>query len=289
MKPFKETLASGDFIVTVGLVPPKGTDLTPITSLVDDLKQKVHGIAVSDNSGSAMSISSWAAAFHITQSGAEAIMTISCRDRNRMALQSDLLGASFLKIRNVLCVSGDHISFGDQPEARPVYDIDSVQLLKAVRDLINGQDMTDHELMGGLDFCVGAVINPEADPLAPQFLKFKKKVRAGVDFLLTHPIFSPEKLSSFMEELKGKGTRLIAGVRLLVPEEADKYQEGAFPGLFVPDNLITEIRESNTDKGVEIAARVVKQIKEKKLCDGVHISAPGREKKIIEILQAANI
>lgn len=289
MRLFKEALTSGDFLVTAELVPPKGTDLRRVASLVKDLKGVVHGIGVADNPGSSMAISPWAVCCFVTENGAEPIMHVSCRDRNRMALQSDLLGAASLKIKNILCVSGDHVSFGDHPDAMPVHDIDSVQLLETVRGLMSGKDMEGQALSGSPEFCVGAVVNPESDPLAPQFLKFKKKLRAGVDFFLTHPVFHPDKLIPLMNELKGKNAKLLAGVRLLAPEEVSRYRGGGIPGLFVPEELIAEIQDAQPGKCVEIAARFVKQLKDKQLCDGVHIMAPGQEEKIIDILRAAGI
>lgn len=289
MRLFKEALTSGDFLVTVELVPPKGTDLGRVASLVKDLKGVVHGIGVADNPGSSMAISPWAVSCMVMENGAEPIMHVSCRDRNRMALQSDLLGAASLKIKNILCVSGDHVSFGDHPDTMPVHDLDSVQLLETVRGLMSGKDMEGNALTGSPVFCVGAVVNPESDPLAPQFLKFKKKLRAGVDFFLTHPVFHFDKLTPLMNELKGKNAKLLAGVRLLVPEEVPRYRRGGEPGLFVPEELMVEIQDAQPGKCIEIAARFVKQLKEKKLCDGVHIIAPGQEEKIMEILRAAGI
>ncbi len=286
---FREALESDRFLVTAEIVPPKGTDVGMVMSSVKDLKSTVDAMGIADNPGAHMCMSPWALAWVIVESGGEPIMHVSCRDRNRIALQSDLLGAAFLKISNILCVSGDHVAIGDHRDAKPVHDLDSVQLVEVVRRLNAGQDMVGHGLVGSPAFCVGAVANPEADPLPPQLLKFRKKLEAGVDFIQTHPVFNLDNLKPFMSEVKERGVRLLAGVRLLVPNEVSRYRDGSIPGLFVPEGLLAEIEGAGIDKGVEIAARLIRTMKEKRLCDGVHISAPGHEEKMIDIVKAAGL
>ncbi|MDD5452360.1 MAG: methylenetetrahydrofolate reductase [Desulfovibrionales bacterium] len=286
---FREALDSGRFLVTVEIAPPKGTDVGMVMSAIKDVKDVVDAVGVADNPGAVMTMSPWALCRVLAESGGEPIMHVSCRDRNRMALQSDLLGAAFLKIRNILCISGDHVSFGDHTDAMPVHDIDSVQLVEAIRGLVQGQDMTGHPLQGMPEFCVGAVANPEADPLQPQLFKFQKKIQSGVDFVVTHPVFNVDNLKPFLKEAREKKVKLLAGVRLLVSDEVPAYRDGSRPGLFVPENILAEIEGSGIDKGVEVAVRLIKSMKEKNLCDGVHISAPGHEEKIIDIIKAAGI
>lgn len=286
---FKEALGSGKFLVTAEISPPKGIDVGVVVSAVKDLKDTVDAFGVADNHRGIMCMSPWALCRLVQESGGEAIMHFSCRDRNRMALQSDLLGAAFLKLKNVLCVSGDHVSFGDHPDAKAVHDLDSVQLLQVIHGLVEGRDMTGSALSGNPEFCIGAVANPEAEPLPPQILKFKKKLDIGVDFVQTQPVFNPEKLAPFLEEAKKKKAKLLAGVRLLVSEEISKYRDGSYPGLFVPEELLSEVEGAGMSKSVEIAVRQVRALKEKALCDGVHISAPGHEEKILEIVKAAGI
>ncbi|MFH1147353.1 MAG: methylenetetrahydrofolate reductase [Pseudomonadota bacterium] len=286
---FKEAIGSGEFLVTVEIYPPKGTDITPVMSTVKGLENSISAFGVADNPRAAMAMSPWALACLIQESGREAIMHLSCRDRNRMALQSDLLGAASLKIHNVLCVSGDHVSFGDHIDAKPVHDLDSVQLLQVVHGLANGRDMAGNALSGKPEFCIGAVANPESNPLPPQLLKLKKKLEVGVDFIQTHPVFDLEKLGPFLDEARKKGAKILAGVRLLVPEEVSRYRDGGYPGLFVPEELLSEIESGGIQKGVETAARLIRSIKEKGLSDGVHISAPGHEEKILDIIKAAGV
>lgn len=285
----KEALDSGKFLVTAEVGPPKGTDVGIVMSAIKDVKDVVDAVGVADNPGAVMAMSPWALCWVIAESGGEPIMHITCRDRNRMALQSELLGAAFLKIRNVLCVSGDHVSFGDHKDARPVHDVDSVQLIEVIHGMTQGQDMNGHKLTGQPAFCVGAVANPEADPLQPQLFKFQKKIQAGVDFVVTHPVFNVDNLKPFVKEAREKGVKLLAGVRLLVSDEVPTYRDGSRPGLFVPESILAEIEGAGIDKGVEVAVRLIKSMKEKNLCDGVHISAPGHEEKIIDIIKAAGI
>ncbi|MEW6326472.1 MAG: methylenetetrahydrofolate reductase [Thermodesulfobacteriota bacterium] len=286
---FKEALVSGEFLLTVEVTPPKGTDTSAIISTMQNLKDVADAFGVADNPRSVMCMSPWAVCRLILDGGGEPILHVSCRDRNRIALQSDLLGAASLGIKNILCVSGDHVSFGDHIDALPVHDLDSVQLLGAVHELTHGRDMAGHALSGRPEFCMGAVANPESDPLPPQFLKFQKKLRVGVDFIQTHPVFNLDNLAPFVNEAREKGVKLLAGVRFLVPDEVSKYREGRYPGLFVPDALLAEIEGAGSEKGVEIAARLIRAMREKGLCDGVHISAPGHEEKIPDIIKAAGI
>lgn len=286
---FKEALASGKFLVTAEVVPPKGVDMGTLIPIVKDLNDVVDAWGVADNSRAVMSMSSWAMCRLILENGGEPIMHVSCRDRNRIALQSDLLGAAFLGIRNILCVSGDHVRFGDHIDAMPVHDLDSVQLLETVRSLTQGRDRAGRELMGIPEFCVGAVANPEADPLPPQLLKFQKKMQVGVDFVQTHPVFNLDHLNPFVSEAREKGVKLLAGVRFLLSEEIPRYRDGSYPGLFAPDGLLAEIEGTGINKGVEIAVRLIRAMKEREICDGVHISAPGHEEKIKDIIEAAGI
>lgn len=288
-KSFKEALTSGKFLVTAEVVPQKGIDVGTLTPIVKDLNDVVDALGVADNPRAVMSMSPWALCRLILENGGDAIMHVSCRDRNRIALQSDLLGAAFLGIRNILCINGDHVRFGDHIDAMPVYDLDSVQLLEMVRSLTQGRDMAGRELVGIPEFCVGTAVNPEADPLPPQLLKFQKKVQVGIDFVQTHPVFNIDNLVPFVNQAREKGVKLIAGVRLLMAEEVSSYKDGSYPGLFIPEDLLAEIEGIKVEKSVEIAAQLIKAMREKKLCDGVHISAPGYEGKIMDIIKAAGI
>ena len=288
-KSFKEALASGEFLVTASVDPPKGTDLESLRQLVQRLKGVVNALGFSDNHNAVMCMSPWAACRLALEEGLEPIMHVACRDRNRLALQSDLLAAASLGIHNILCVSGDHVKFGDHGDAKAVHDIDSVHLLAAAKALAEGKDMAGNALKGNAAFCLGAVANPEADPVEPQLIKVDKKVQAGASFLLTHSVFNMESLKKFMGHARKSDVRVLTGVRLLVPEEVGQYRNGSCPGLFVPDNLLEEIEGADVEKCIEIAGRQVKEIKSANLCDGVHVVAPGHEDRIPDVLKAGGV
>ncbi|MDY6988088.1 MAG: methylenetetrahydrofolate reductase [Thermodesulfobacteriota bacterium] len=284
-----EALASGKFLATASVDPPKGTDLAGLGQLLQKLKGVVDGLGVSDNHQGIMCMSPWAVCKLALEEGLEPIMHMTCRDRNRLALQSDLLAAASLGIRNVLCVSGDHVRFGDHVNAKPVHDIDSVHLLEAAKGLAKGKDMAGNTLEAAVEFFLGGVANPEADPLEPQLIKVDKKIKAGASFLVTHPVFNMENLKRFMEHVRQSQVKILVGVRLLDPQEVPKYRDGGYPGLFVPEKLLEKTEGADIDKCTEMAAAAVKEIKGANLCDGVHIVAPGHEEKIPEILKAAGV
>jgi 5,10-methylenetetrahydrofolate reductase len=288
-KSFEEGLASGRFLVAASIDPPKGTDLEGLRQLVQSLKGVVDAFGVSDNHNAVMCMSPWAVCRVIIEEDGEPIMHLTCRDRNRLALQSDLLAVASIGIKNILCVSGDHVKFGDHADAKPVHDIDSVHLLQAAKSLQEGNDMTGNPLQGYPAFCLGATAHPEADPLGPQLIKVDKKIGAGASFLVTHPVFSTQHLKRFMEHVRQSDIKVLAGVRLLIPEQAPKYREGSYPGLFVPDALLEQVEGADIEKCIEIAGNTIKEIKGADLCDGLYVTAPGHEDRIPDILKAGGI
>ena len=288
-KSFEEGLASGNFLAAASVDPPKGTDLESLGQLIQKLKGVVDAFGVSDNHGAVMCMSPWAVCRFILEQDAEPIMHLTCRDRNRLALQSDLLAVASAGIKNILCVSGDHVKFGDHADAKPVHDIDSVHLLEAAKSLEEGSDMAGNPLSGSPAFCLGATANPGADPLEPQLIKVDKKIRAGASFLVTHPVFNIEDLKRFTAYVKEKNTKVLAGVRLLVPEEVEQYRDGSYPGLFVPEALLEQMEGADLEKCIEIAGNTAKEIKGSNLCDGLYVTAPGHEDRIPDILKAGGI
>jgi len=286
---FEEALTSGKFLIATSLDTPKGMDLEDLARLIKELKDVVDAFGVSDNPHAMMCMSPWAVCRLALEQGVEPIMHVACRDRNRLALQSDLLAAASIGIKNILCVSGDHVKFGDHIDAKPVHDIDSVHLLTVAKALAEGKDMAGNPLKGSPAFFLGATANPEADPLEPQLIKVDKKIKAGASFLVTHPVFNIENLKRFMNHVKQSKVKVIAGIRLLVPEEASKYKDGSYPGLLVPDDLIEEIKGADTGKCMKLAGDLIKEIKSANLCDGIHITAPGHEEKIPDIMKAGGL
>lgn len=290
---FREALESGKFVVTAEVGPPKGTDIHGMLHHMDLLKGKVDAVNVTDNQSAVMRICSMAVCKIAVEKGLEPILQMTCRDRNRIGLQSDLLGAGVLGIKNVLCMTGDHVSAGDHKGAKPVYDIESVQLLKAVKGLNEGRDMMGNELKGPTDFFQGAVVTPEANPIEPQLMKFEKKARAGARFFQTQAVYDIGKFKEFMRFAKKFPVKVLAGFVVLKSAGMAKFLNTNVPGIRVPDDLIEELKaagkEKALDAGMDITARHIRQMKEDGICDGVHIMAIGMEEKVPEIMKRAGL
>jgi len=292
---FKETLNSGKFVVTGEIGPPKGTNLEKTILHIDLLKDKVDALNVTDNQSSVMRFPSLGTALLIKERGGEPILQMTCRDRNRMALEADLLFAYTRGIRNVLCLTGDSITVGDHKEAKAVFDLDSAQLLHMVRILESGKDLGENELDGAVKFCAGAIVTPEANPIEPQLIKFEKKVQAGAEFFQTQAIYDLDNFKKFMEYVRGldKNIKILAGIVLLASARMAKYMNESVPGVFVPQALIDEMataeKGKGVQKGIEIASRLIKQLKEEAICDGVHVMAIGREEVVPDILAASGL
>jgi len=191
----------------------------------------------------------------------------------------------------VLCLTGDYVSVGDHPQAKPVFDLDSVQLLQTVGLLNQGKDLAGNDLQGKTDFFAGAVVTPEADPIEPQMLKFEKKIAAGSRFFQTQAIYDLDKFKRFMDQARKHGVKVMAGIVLLVSAGMARYMNKNVPGIFVPDGLIQELAQAEKGKaietGIRIAGRMIRELREEKVCDGVHIMAIGKEDRVPDILRAA--
>jgi 5,10-methylenetetrahydrofolate reductase len=229
----------------------------------------------------------------VKEMGAEVILQMTCRDRNRLALQADLLFASSRGIQNVLCLTGDSIILGDHKEAKSVFDMDSSQLLKTVRTLEAGKDLGGNDLDGGVSFCAGAIVTPEADPLEPQLIKFEKKLEAGAEFIQTQAVYDLDKFQEFMDYARQFKVKILAGIILLTSAPMARFMNKNIAGVFVPQDLIDEMASAPKGqalaKGIEITGRMIRRIHEEKMCDGVHIMAIGKEDRVPEIMQAAGL
>lgn len=294
MKPsFKEALNSGKFVVTGEIGPPKGTNIEEMLHNIDLLKDKVDAMNVTDHQSSVMRFPSIGGALAIKERGGEPILQMTCRDRNRLALQAELLFASSRGIGNVLCLTGDSITVGDHKSAKGVFDLDSTQLLRMVRLMESGKDMGGNELDGAVEFCAGAIVTPEADPLGPQLIKFEKKVDSGAEFIQTQAIYDLDNFQRFMDYASRFNVKMLAGIVLLVSARMAQFMNKNVPGIFVPQDLIDEMasapKGTALQKGIEIAGRMIRHIKEKKMCDGVHIMAIGKEDVVPDILAAAGL
>ena len=291
MSSLKEKLNSGSFVLTGEIGPPKGTAIETCLEKADLMKNKVVAINVTDQQSAVMRAGSLATCHLLSKRGLEPIYQLTCRDGNRLALQSDLLSAWILGIENVLCLTGDHTALGDHPEAKPVFDFDSVQLLKASSILNSGKDLSGHNLEGSPNFFQGAVVSPSADPIEPHIIKMKKKVEAGAKFFQTQAVYDVEQFSEFVNKVNGLQVPIIAGIVILKSAEMAKYMNDRVSGITVPDSLIEEIgcteRSDVKKKAVEIAARLTRQVKP--FCQGVHLMTLGWEDLVPEIIEQAGI
>ena len=292
-KSFREALNSGKVVVTSEIGPPKGTNLEKMCHHIDILKDKVDAINVTDHQSSVMRFPSIGGCLHIKEQGGEPILQMTCRDRNQMALQAELLFAYTRGVRNVLCLTGDSIVVGDHKQAMDVFELDSVQLLKTIRQLESGKDLGGNDLDGAPEFCAGAIVTPEAEPIEPQLLKFAKKIEAGAEFIQTQAIYDLDNFRKFMEHARQFKVKILAGIVLLVSARMAKYMTENVPGIFVPQELIDELagapKGQALNKGIEIAGRMIATLKKESICDGVHIMAIGKEEVVPDILAAAGI
>lgn len=290
---FKEVLASGKFVVTSEIGPPKGTNLDKMRHHIDLLKDMVDALNVTDHQSSVMRFPSLGGCLDIRERGGEPILQMTCRDRNQLALQADLLFAYARGVRNVLCLTGDAAVVGDHKTARGVFELDSSQLLRTIRLLESGKDLGGNDLDGAVEFYAGAIVTPEAQPLEPQLIKFEKKVEAGAEFFQTQAIYDLDNFRKFMAYARQFPVKILAGIVLLTGARMAKYMNENVPGIFVPQGLIDELatapKGEGLKKGIEIAGRVIGELKRDKLCDGVHIMAIGREEVVPDILTAAGL
>ncbi|MBI5188335.1 MAG: methylenetetrahydrofolate reductase [Nitrospirae bacterium] len=289
---FREALDSGKFLITAEIGPVKGTEIDGLLEDAELIKGKVDAINVTDLQSSVMRLGSMAVCHLLKDLGIDPILQLTCRDRNRLALQSDLLSAWVLGIRNVLALTGDHPTLGDHPQAMPVFDLDSVSLLKVIGRLNEGFDMAGNQLKGAPDFFPGAVVNPGANTetaLEMQIIKMEKKIEAGARFFQTQGIFDLDLFERFMKRIEGFKTTVLGGIILLKSAGMARFMNKNVAGVFVPEPLIKEM-ETTKDKvktSIEMAARLIKGLKN--LCQGVHIMAIGWEKRIPMVLEEAGL
>ncbi|MGQ9478059.1 MAG: methylenetetrahydrofolate reductase [Candidatus Bipolaricaulia bacterium] len=285
----RELFQEGRFVVTSEVGPPKGTDTSEMLANAELLRPYVHALNITDQQSSVMRLGSLAAAHLLKEQGLEPIFQLTCRDRNRIALQSDLLSAWTMGVENVLCLTGDYVSLGDHPGAKPVFDLDSVSLLATAKRLNEGYDLAGNELQGKPDFCLGAVVTPGANPLEMQLIKMEKKIAAGAEFFQTQAIYEPEKFAAFMEEARELKRPVIAGIILLKSAGMARFMNKNVAGVHVPEHLISEMEEAKdrVAKSIEIAARIIREIRP--LCQGVHLMPIGWERHVPAVLEEAGL
>jgi len=290
---FREVLKSDKFVITSEIGPPKGTNIEKMLHHIDLLKHKVDALNVTDHQSSVMRFPSIGGCLAIKEQGGEPILQMTCRDRNRLALQAELLFAYTRGVRNVLCLTGDAVVVGDHKAAKGVFDLDSAQLLKTIRQLEAGKDLGENELDGAVEFCAGAIVTPEANPIEPQLIKFEKKIEAGAEFFQTQAIYDLDKFAKFMEYARQFPVKILAGIILLVSARMATYMTENVPGVLVPQNLIDDLaaapKGEAINKGIEIAGQMIATLEKESICDGVHVMAIGREEVVPDILKAAGL
>ena len=288
-----ELFDNGDFVVTAEVGPPKGIAASHVVAEAKEYLSGITAVNVTDNQSSVMRMGSLPACVMLKNAGLTPILQLTCRDRNRIALQSELLGAAALGIENILCLTGDHTKMGDHPGAKPVFDLDSVSLLHTVCQLEKGVDLAGNPLVGEPPkFAKGAVVSPISDSIDAQLAKMERKVMAGAEYFQTQAVFEPEKFIAFMEKAKQFGKPVQLGV--IIPKNAGmcKFMNRNVAGVHVPDEMINALaadkeRAKAGITGVEIAAKIIKECRP--YCQGVHIMALGWEAKVPELLKLAEI
>ena len=288
-----ELFDNGEFVVTAEVGPPKGIDASHVVEEAKEYLSGITAVNVTDNQSSVMRMGSLPACVMLKNAGLTPILQLTCRDRNRIALQSELLGAAALGIENILCLTGDHTKMGDHPGAKPVFDLDSVSLLHTVCQLEKGVDLAGNALVGEAPkFAKGAVVSPCSDSVDAQLAKMERKVMAGAEYFQTQAVFDSEKFISFMEKAKQFGKPVQLGV--IIPKSAGmaKFMNKNVAGVHVPQWMIDELAADKEKAklgitGVELAAKVIKECRP--YCQGLHIMALGWEAKVPELLKLAGI
>ncbi len=284
-------LVRGQFAVTVELNPPKGTDVSGLLETAKSLSGRVHGINVPDNAAAVMRASSVAIARLLCEQGHDPVLQLTCRDRNRIGLQSDLLGAHILGVRNVLCLTGDSPSVGDHKDAKPVFDLDTVQVMHAVRELNQGRDLSGNPLAGRTAFFLGGAAAPGAESVELLHKKFEAKVKAGAHFFQTQAIFSAKLFQSFMEEVSPYSRKILAGILVLRSVKMAEYVKTHVSGIDVPEEILQELRKAGeshaSEAGIEIAVRTIRAIRP--FCHGVHVMAGRLANRLPEIIRKAEL
>ena len=288
-----ELFDNGQFVVTAEVGPPKGIHLEHLVEEATMYLKDLDAVNITDNQSSVMRTSTLATCVALKNAGLNPIYQATCRDRNRIALQSDLLGAAAMGIDNILCLTGDHTKMGDHPGAKPVFDLDSVSLLYTAAQLEQGKDLAGLDLVGEPPkFAKGAVVSPISDSVDAQLAKMERKVMAGADYFQTQAVFESEKFIKFMEKAKEFGKPVQLGV--IIPKNVGmcKFMNANVAGVHVPDEMLDELRADKEKTkagitGLEIAARIIRECRP--YCQGVHIMSLGWESKIPTLMEMAGL
>ena len=289
MQTFSESLKSGKFVVTAELNPPKGTGLATLFRHADALSGMVDAFNLTDSPGANMTMAPIAAAHLMLDRGIEPILQVTGRDRNRIALEGEILAAAALGVSNILCMSGDPPGRGDHPDAVGVFDLKAETLLEAVSALNSGADMYGNRLRGTPSIFAGAVANPGADDLDVELARMEEKVRMGAAFFQTQAVYDAAQFEKFMETARGFGVPVLAGMIVLKSARMARFLNDNLPGVSVPESIIEEMdaAEDTAAVGVAITSRLIREVRD--MCDGAHVMAIGWESRIPAILAAADL
>jgi len=289
MSNLKQVLASGKFVVTCELNPPKGTYVAPLLEKAERLRNVVDAFNLTDSHAARMAMTPLAVAHLLVDRGLEPILQITTRDRNRIALQGDLLGADALGVHNVVFMGGDPPSNGDHPDAKPVFDVYSSVMLKAATSLQAGADMAGNPLCGSPRFCIGAVVNPGAPDLDEEIMRMGEKIDAGAIFFQTQAVYEPAAFERFASAAARYSVPVLAGIIPLKSARQADYMNNHVPGIHVPDAVIREIADADDPviASLAIAARTIEALAG--LCQGLHIMAIGWETHIPALLEQAGV
>ncbi|KUK13421.1 MAG: methylenetetrahydrofolate reductase [bacterium] len=288
MSRLRELLESGRFVITAEVGPPKGSDVNDFREKVNLLKGRIDAFNVTDGQGASMRLSSLAGCLVVLSEGEEPVMQITGRDRNRIAIQSELLGAYALGVRNVLAITGDYPTLGDNPNAKPVYDLDSVGILLAASSLMNGKDLAGNPLKGNPPkFYLGATANPNFSPLELELIKVEKKVSAGARFFQTQAVYDLRVAEQFIKRVAKFNVKILLGIIPLRSVKSAQFISRMIPGVKISKELMhrMEVAEDPKLEGLKIAADFIKKVREHGLAHGVHIMAIGAEKTVPVLLE----
>jgi len=283
--------ADGKFVISGEVGPPKGTDTHEVIAGAKVMAPYVDVVNVTDNQSAVMRLGSLIVSHLLKKEGIEPVFQLVCRDRNRIALQSDLLSAAAAGIENVLALTGDHMVLGDHPEAKPVFDLDSVQLLKAAQALNEGHDLEGHEVEGTPDLCLGAVVNPGSDEVDTQLVKMKKKIDAGAEFFQTQAVYEPEVFARFMERAAKLGAPVMVGIVPLKSAGMARYMTENVAGVRVPDEMIERLKQTPKGERKKLSAEMSVELvtKMKGMCQGVHLMPLGWDDLVPDIVKGAGL
>ena len=293
MSKLQEVLERGEFAVTAEMAPPKGTDLSHLLECAKLCVGRVHAANVTDFQSAVMRATSLATCKLLKDIGLEPVIQMTGRDRNRIAIEGEMLSAGVFGIENLLALTGDHTIVGDHPQAKSVFDLDSVSILKTASTLNSGVDSVGLELKGKTNFFLGACVTPEYDPIEVQLLKMQKKINAGAKFFQTQAVYDIDHMRKFRELTKDMDCKILAGIVPLKSPGMAKFMTANVPGIFVPDDQIERLKAAGkgnyVQEGIKMAGEFIRQLKEENLCDGVHIMAIGAEENVPKILDEAGL